>query len=78
MRVAVVVLNWNTVGYLRDFVPGILESLGSGDALVVADSGSTDGSLEYLEQNWPQVLRVPLEGNYGFAQGYNLAARLDG
>ena len=73
MRVAVVVLNWNTVGYLRDFVPGILESLGSGDALVVADSGSTDGSLEYLEQNWPQVLRVPLEGNYGFAQGYNLA-----
>ena len=57
MRVAVVVLNWNTVGYLRDFVPGILESLGSEDALAVADSGSTDGSLEYLERNWPQVLR---------------------
>lgn len=73
MRVAVVVLNWNTVDYLRDFVPGILQSLGPEDALAVADSGSTDGSLEYLAGTWPEVLRVPLGDNYGFAQGYNKA-----
>ena len=73
MRVAVVVLNWNTVAYLRDFVPGILRSLGAGDVLAVADSGSSDGSLEFLQEHHPQVLRVPLGDNYGFAQGYNKA-----
>lgn len=73
MRAAVVVLNWNTVGYLRSFVPGILESLGPDDCLAVADSGSTDGSLEFLEKEFPQVLRIPLGRNYGFAGGYNRA-----
>ena len=73
MRVAVVILNWNTVQYLRSFVPGVLQSLGSEDVLAVADSGSEDGSLDYLGQNWPEVIRIPLGGNYGFAQGYNKA-----
>ncbi len=73
MRVAVVILNWNTVGYLRSFVPGILQSLGDDDCLVVADSGSTDGSLQFLQENYPQVRLLPLGQNYGFAEGYNRA-----
>ena len=73
MRVAVVVLNWNTVEYLRSFVPGILKSLGPDDALIVADSGSTDSSLAMLQKEFPQVERLPLGANYGFAGGYNRA-----
>ena len=73
MRVAVVILNWNTKSYLKSFVPGILASLGSEDALYVADSGSTDGSLELLEREFPEVKRLPLGENLGFTGGYNKA-----
>ncbi len=74
MRTAVVILNWNTKDYLRRFLPGLLESLEGRDACaVVADSASTDGSMEFMQENFPQVRRIPLERNYGFTGGYNRA-----
>lgn len=73
MRTAVVILNLNTVDYLRSFVPGILASLGEDDRLFVADSGSTDESLAFLESEYPQVGRIPLGKNFGFAEGYDRA-----
>lgn len=73
MRTAVVILNLNTVDYLRSFVPGILASIGEDDRLFVADSGSTDESLTFLEREYPQVGRIPLGKNYGFAEGYDRA-----
>ena len=75
MKIAVTVLNWNTKAYLRSFLPGLLNScarLGK-DAfgepvaeVVVADSGSTDGSREVLEQEFPGVRTVLLDKDYGF------------
>ena len=79
MRAAVVVLNWNTKEYLRWFLPGLAEScarLGK-DAdgsplaeVIVADSGSDDGSVEVLQQEFPQIRTVLLDKNYGFTGGY--------
>lgn len=75
MKVAVVILNWNTADYLKRFLPGILDSCRKcGDAeVLVADSGSSDGSLEMLSECFPEVGTIPLESNYGFAGGYNRA-----
>ncbi|MBP5566398.1 MAG: glycosyltransferase family 2 protein [Bacteroidales bacterium] len=74
MKTAVVVLNWNTKDYLRAFIPGLLHSCQQAGAdLIVADSGSTDGSREVLEQEFPEVRTIYLEENKGFTGGYNLA-----
>ena len=73
MRIAVVILNWNNLDFLRRFVPGVLASLGPDDKLFVADSGSADSSLPYLKENHPEVGLIPLGQNYGFAEGYNRA-----
>ncbi len=80
MKTAVVVLNWNTKDYLRAFIPGLLQSCRQAGAdLIVADSGSTDGSRELLEQAFPEVQTILLDGNYGFTGGYNRAFEaLDG
>ncbi len=76
MKVSVVILNWNTVGYLKKFIPGILHSLEGLDAeLVVADSASTDGSLDMLAAEFQEVRRIPLDANYGFTGGYNRALK---
>jgi GT2 family glycosyltransferase len=74
MKTAVVVLNWNTKDYLRAFIPGLLHSCQQAGAdLIVTDSGSTDGSREVLEQEFPEVQTILLDGNYGFTGGYNKA-----
>lgn len=87
MRTAVVILNWNTKAYLRDFLPGLLASCrkvgktaeGEEQAcVVVADNASSDGSLEMLETEFPEVRTISLDSNYGFTGGYNRAlARID-
>ncbi len=69
--VAVVILNWNGEKFLRQFLSSVVEhSIDLAD-LYVIDNASKDGSVAYLEQNFPQVGVILLDGNYGFAGGYN-------
>jgi GT2 family glycosyltransferase len=72
--VAVVVLNYNGRSFLEKFLPGILQH-SAPHQVVVADNGSSDGSLEFLAQNFPTVQRVDNQGNFGYAKGYNLALK---
>ncbi len=74
MKTAVVILNWNTRDYLARFLPPLLDSCKGHDAeVIVADSASTDGSVELLGERFPQVRRIELDCNYGFTGGYNRA-----
>ena len=73
MRTAVVILNWNTKDYLERFLPGLIASAGDGAEVIVADSASTDGSMEMLSEKFPQVRLIRLDSNYGFTGGYNRA-----
>lgn len=41
--------------------------------VVVADNGSTDDSIAFLRERYPQVRLILLDKNYGFAEGYNKA-----
>lgn len=72
MRTAVVILNWNGRSWLERFLPGVL-SCSEGAQVVVADNGSTDDSLAWLEHHHPLVQRIALGANHGFAGGYNKA-----
>lgn len=74
MKTAVVILNWNGRKFLEDFLPAVCRDSISADAeVIVADNGSTDDSLAFLSNNYPQVKQLPLDKNYGFAEGYNRA-----
>ena len=72
MLCSVVILNWNGEQMLRQFLPSVLKHTQLPDVeIVVADNGSTDGSLEYLRTQPVRV--IALDQNYGFAGGYNHA-----
>lgn len=72
MRCSVVILNWNGEQTLRQFLPSVLAHTQSENVeIVVADNGSTDGSLNFLQTQPVRVIK--LEQNYGFAEGYNRA-----
>ncbi len=71
-KIAVVILNWNGVKLLEQFLPSIIQY--SPEATIyVADNASTDASISFVEQHFPAVQIVKNTGNYGFAKGYNEA-----
>ena len=73
--IAVVILNWNGAEMLRRFLPSVVEHSQPLGEVIVADNGSTDESLEILQQEFPEVRTLVLDRNYGFAEGYNEAFR---
>ncbi len=78
MSVAIVILNWNGKGFLEKFIPNVLANSSIGNtsdrnALIVADNGSEDGSVEWLKCSHPEVGIIQLDKNYGFTGGYNRA-----
>ena len=75
-EVKVVILNWNGYAHLRTFLPSVLRDTPEKVGIVVADNGSTDTSIEFLAERYPQVERLQLDRNYGYAGGYNRALKL--
>ena len=82
MNVAVVILNWNGRSMLERFMPSVVKYSHNlqfaadntfHSEVVVADNGSTDDSVAFLEAQYPDVQVLRLDRNYGFAEGYNKA-----
>ena len=72
MKCSVVILNWNSEAMLRRYLPSVLVYTQLPDVeIVVADNGSTDSSLAFLQTQ--NVRIIALDQNYGFAEGYNRA-----
>lgn len=71
--VYVVILNWNG----RDDTLACLESVEQIDypnfKVIVADNGSSDGSLDAIRQRFPGVQLIENRANLGFAAGNNSA-----
>ena len=73
-KVAVIILNWNGAELLRRYLPTVIAGTDAAIAdVIVADNGSTDNSLQVLQEEFPGVKVLRFEENHGFAQGYNLA-----
>jgi hypothetical protein len=72
-RVAVVILAWNGKEFLEKFLPSVAASTYANLEIYVADNDSTDGTVDYVRENWPKLKLICLERNEGFAAGYNSA-----
>ncbi len=76
MDIAVVILNWNGLGMLQTYLPTLIaRTTCPGAFIVVADNGSTDGSVAWLQTNYPAIRTLRFDQNYGFTGGYNRALR---
>lgn len=72
----VIILNHNGRAHLEAGLPSVLDMAGLAgpEAIMVADNGSKDDSLDWLAARHPRIRRLPLGGNLGFAEGNNRAA----
>lgn len=70
--ISVVILNWNGSAMLQRFLPSVIRYSEEAE-IIVADNGSTDHSIDLLQEKFPSVRILPFRENYGFAEGYNRA-----
>ena len=73
--VAIVILNWNGRNFLERFLPSVLASVYADKRIIVADNASTDDSVLFLQQYYPQIEIIQTSSNEGFAKGYNTALK---
>lgn len=69
--VAVVILNWNGLAYLKKFLPSVCASTYPNLDIIIGDNASTDDSIKFIKENYPQIKILINDINYGFAEGYN-------
>jgi GT2 family glycosyltransferase len=74
-QVAVVILNYNGRKHLEQFLPSVLASAYDNLRVIVADNASTDDSVLFLQQQYPQLELLTHPVNEGFAGGYNWALK---
>ncbi|MEG1290173.1 MAG: glycosyltransferase family 2 protein [Bacteroidales bacterium] len=74
MKTAIVILNWNGIAFLQKYLSPLCANTPQEDsAIIIADNGSTDGSIEWVERNFPAMQIIKFNCNYGFTGGYNRA-----
>lgn len=74
MKIAVVILNWNGELLLESYLPSVMEFSKMAD-IYVADNASTDKSVAFVTQNYPEIKIIRNSSNGGFAKGYNDALK---
>ena len=77
----IVILNFDGKHLLAECLPAVIEAVkyaGGKHEVLVVDNGSADGSVQFVQDNFPEVRILALDRNYGFTGGNNHAAnRID-
>lgn len=71
MKIAIVILNWNGRDLLEKFLPSVVTYSIEDADVYVADNNSSDESISFLKENYPQVKIIQNAVNGGYAKGYN-------
>ena len=83
LKLSVIIVNYNVKYYLDQCIRSVLrafEEMNTPAEIIVVDNHSADGSVDYLEQRYPQKLYpmvrfVRSAHNLGFARANNIAIR---
>ena len=83
LKLSVIIVNYNVKYYLDQCICSVLrafEEMNTPAEIIVVDNHSADGSVDYLEQRYPQMLYpmvrfVRSAHNLGFARANNIAIR---
>ena len=74
MSVAVVILNWNGRKHLETYLPSVVRNSETA-TIYLADNKSTDDSIQFVKDSYPEIILIINPSNDGFAKGYNDALK---
>jgi hypothetical protein len=74
-RIGILVLNQNGRHWLRSIFSSLLDENYPNKRIFLVDNASTDSSVEWTQQEYPQVTILRMPSNLGYCMAYNLARR---
>jgi len=76
--VSIIIINYNGRYFLKNCLKSLNEISYPRDKveIILVDNASTDGSVEYVKRNFPQVRVLRLNRNFGFTGGANRGASI--
>ena len=73
--VSIIIVNYNGKHFLLDCLSSVLAQKYSPFEIIVVDNASSDGSIEFIQENFPKVRVIKSDKNLGFAGGNNLGVK---
>jgi GT2 family glycosyltransferase len=76
MKLSIIILNWNDLKVINDCLQSIYATARTTEfEIIVPDNGSTDGSVEFIREKYPQVQVIENGRNLRFAKANNIGIR---
>lgn len=72
MKTLIVIVNYNGLHLLKKHLPSVLKTEYHTYDVLVVDNGSSDDSVSFLQNEYPNVKILQSEENLGFGRGNNL------
>lgn len=73
LRFSIIIVSWNALHHLKTFLPSVVKTDYPDYEIVLANNASSDGTVEWVRQNYPQVKVATFDKNYGYCGGNNRA-----
>ena len=74
--ISVIIVTWNGIEHLKNYLPSVVDTNYPDFEIIIADNASTDGSVEWVQKNYPSCKVAPLDHNYGYAGGNNRSVEM--
>lgn len=73
--VSVIIANWNGIQYLEKCLSSVRNQTHPAIETIVVDNGSCDGSIEFIENNFPEIRIIKNRKNLGFTGANNIGIK---
>lgn len=75
MEVTIVIPNYNGKHFMEPCLASLNEQSYKDFKILVVDNASSDGSIPYMQENYPEIEVIALEKNYGFSKAVNVGIK---
>ena len=71
MKATVVIPNYNGLKFLKPCLESLKRQSEQDFALIIIDNASTDGSIEFIKEEYPSIELIQNQENLGFSKAVN-------
>ncbi|MDD2980160.1 MAG: glycosyltransferase family 2 protein [Hespellia sp.] len=72
MKVTIIIPNYNGKHFMLPCLDSLSRQTSKDFTILIVDNASSDGSLTYLQEEWPSIPVISLDKNYGFSRAVNV------
>jgi GT2 family glycosyltransferase len=74
-KVSIIIISYNSVKWLSELIPSLLNQTYSPIEIIIVDNGSDDHTVTWVNKNYPEIIVKVLKKNVSFAKANNIGIK---